>query len=517
MQRQTVATVLAAAMLLIAGCGSGVAPGGSDGSGEGTVNMYVSDQNNAIDDFEHLNVTITEIAAHRVDDSDTEASETEVSATEEIDAEDDGWVTRDVDNVTVDLTELQGANATMVGQIDAPNGTYDKVFVHISDVNGTLTDGSSTDVKLPSSKLHLNEEFTVGNGEEIDFVFDITVVKRGQSGSYNIQPVASESGTDQEIEERPAAQQGERDESGETETAAATETETPATETDAPATETSASLDFYVSDERNAISDFEHLNVTIEKVGVHRADDGGENESAWVEKDVNNVTVDLTELQGANASKLGTLGVQNGTYDKTFVYVSAINGTLNDGSSTNVKLPSEKLQLKKEFTVGNGESVDFVFDITVFKAGNSGKYILKPVVSESGTGDEIEIEEREDRSEEAAENETDDEEAEQPLELSLDGNATAGENVTVTVSQNGSPVAGAVVTANGDTVSETGENGTIVVAVPADAEELELEAERGEAEGELEVAVEQPGDEQTATETATDTGTESAVLAGPVF
>ncbi len=505
-------------MLLLAGCGSGVAPGGGDGGGEGTVNMYVSDQNNAIDDFEHLNVTITQIAAHRVDDeSETEASETEVSATEpseteEIDPEDDGWVTRDVDNVTVDLTELQGKNATMVGQIDAPNGTYDKVFVHISDVNGTLTDGSSTDVKLPSSKLHLNEEFTVGNGEEIDFVFDITVVKRGQSGSYNIQPVASESGTDQEIEERPAAQEGESDdEAEETETEAAS---TEDTETATPAAETEASLDFYVSDERNAIADFEHLNVTIEKVGVHRADGGGENESAWVEKDVNNATVDLTELQGANASKLGTLGVQNGTYDKTFVYVSAINGTLTNGESTNVKLPSEKLQLKKEFTVGNGESIDFVFDITVFKAGNSGKYILKPVVSESGTGDQVEIEEKDDRPEEAEENETEDE-ADQPLELSLDGNATAGENVTVTVTQNGSAVADAVVTANGEEVGETGENGTIVVTVPADAEELELAAESGEAEGELEVAVQQSGGEQTATATATDT--ESAALAGSVF
>jgi hypothetical protein len=509
MQRQTVATVLAAAMLLVAGCGSGVAPGGSDGSGEGTVNMYISDQNNAIDDFEHLNVTVTQIAAHRVNESEGE-TETEVSATEEIDAEDDGWVTRDVDNVTVDLTELQGNNATMVGQIDAPNGTYDKVFVHVSDVNGTLTDGSSTDVKLPSSKLHLNEEFTVGDGEEIDFVFDITVVKRGQSGSYNIQPVASESGPDQEIEERPAAKQGEREESDEDEEA---ETETPATGTPTATAQTSASLDFYVSDERNAISNFEHLNVTIEKVGVHRADDGGENESAWVEKDVNNVTVDLTELQGANASKLGTLAVQNGTYDKTFVHVAEINGTLTNGESTNVKLPSEKLQLKKEFTVGDGEAIDFVFDITVFEAGNSGKYILKPVVGESGTGDQVEIEERDDRSEAAEANEADDDEAEQPLELSLDGNATAGENVTVTVTQNGSAVAGAAVTANGDEVGETGENGTVVVAVPADAEELELEAERDEAEGELEVAVEQSGDDGTPTEN----GTESSDLAAPVF
>jgi hypothetical protein len=50
-----------------------------------------------------------------------------------------------------------------------------------------------------------------------------------------------------------------------------------------------------------------------------------------------------------------------------------------------VKLPSGKLQVTTPFTIGPDTSVDFVFDITVKKAGNSRKYVLRPVVSESGT------------------------------------------------------------------------------------------------------------------------------------
>lgn len=498
MQRQTVATVLAAAMLLVAGCGSSVSPG--DDSGDGTVNMYISDQQNAIDQFDHLNVTVTSVAAHRVDNPDTEANES-------------GWVEQDIDNVTVDLTELQGENASRIGQISAPNGTYNKVFVHVdSDIDATLNDGSAADVKLPSNKLHLNTNFTVGNGEEIDFVFDMTVFERG-NGDYILKPVASESGPDKEFDEKPAAKQGDADEAEESE-----EDETDST--DSTQADASASLDFYVSDEKNAISEFQHLNVTITKVGVHRADDGGENESAWVEKDLNDTTVDLTELQGANASKLTTLGVQNGSYDKTFVYVSAVDGTLTDGTTTNVKLPSSKLQLNTEFTVGNGEAVDFVFDITVVKRGNSGSYNIKPVVSESGTSDQVEIEKKDDRSEDAdASKETDSDESDDTdenetepaaLALSLEGTASAGENVTVRVTQNGSAVSGAAVSVNGDAAGETGEDGTLVVTVPADAEELEIEAVSGDAEAELVTAVDQP----TAT---TENDTETSSLAAPAL
>ena len=497
MQRQTVATVLAAAMLLVAGCGSSVSPG--DDSGDGTVNMYISDQQNAIDQFDHLNVTVTSVAAHRVDNPDTEANES-------------GWVEQEIDNVTVDLTELQGENASQLGQISAPNGSYNKVFVHVdSDIDATLDDGSSAAVKLPSNKLHLNTNFTVGNGEEIDFVFDMTVFERG-NGDYILKPVASESGPDKEFTQKPAATQGDADE--------AEESEEETDSTDSAQADTSASLDFYVSDEKNAISDFQHLNVTITKVGVHRADDGGENESAWVEKDVNNTTVDLTALQGANASKLTTLGVQNGTYDKTFVYVSAVDGTLTDGTTTNVKLPSSKLQLNTEFTVGNGEAVDFVFDITVVKRGNSGSYNIKPVVSESGTSDQVEIKEKDDRSDDAdASEETDSDETDtedtnetEPaaLALSLEGTASAGENVTVRVTQNGSAVSGAAVSVNGDAAGETGEDGTLVVTVPNDAETLEIEAVSGDTEAELVTAVDQP----TAT-TENDTATGS--LAAPAL
>ena len=262
-------------------------------------------------------------------------------------------------------------------------------------------------------------------------------------------------------------------------------------------------VNMYISDQPSAIDDFEHLNVTVTSVAAHRVDDDGTetNESQWVEQEIDNVTVDLTQLQGSNASQLGEIPAPNGTYDKTFIHVSEVNGTLTNGESTDVMLPSSKLHINENFTVGNGEEIDFVFDITVVKRGNSGSYNIQPVASESGTGEQVEIEDKDDDSEDAA-NETEDTES---LTLSLDGNATAGENVTVSVAGNGSAVSGAEISLDGDTVGETGENGTLVVSVPADAEEIELEATSGEAE------------EEATFDVAANASTEAPALAAPTF
>jgi hypothetical protein len=314
-------------------------------------------------------------------------------------------------------------------------------------------------------------------------------------------------------------------------------------------------VEFYISDEENAIDDFAHLNVTITKVGLHRVgdasdsastednatptegnvtpsevtasatsttaatstatptmtpgtdaeeddekedeDDGGESEAKWVEYTVNK-TVDLTELKGANATKLDVLNAPDGDYDKVFVYVDGIDATLQNGESVNVKLPSNKLQINKGFTVGNGKNVSFVFDLSVHKAGKSGKYILKPVISQSGTGDEVDIEDVDEKEDDEDEREDDeekddetDDEAESDestvgdLSLEFQGPVRAGKDAKLKVTGADGPVADAAVTVNGESVGTTDGSGTISFSVPADVEELEVEVTKGDAEAEV--------------------------------
>ncbi|PSQ22823.1 hypothetical protein BRD06_09750 [Halobacteriales archaeon QS_9_67_15] len=289
----------------------------------------------------------------------------------------------------------------------------------------------------------------------------------------------------------------------------------------------SGTVNFYVSDQPNDMDDFEHLNVTITQVQFHLVDaadtesadetevnetatpvetddnetEESENESEtdaegekmdeedeesedgrWVTREVNATDVDLSQLRGANATLLEQFDLPAGEYDKIHMEVSEVNGTLTNGESASVKLPSEKLQLNSQFTVENGSEVNFVYDVTVQKAGNSGKYVLKPVVSESGT--DVVIERVDD------EREDDD----RSISASFLGNVSAGENVTVRVTENGSAVENATVMVDGEAAGSTDANGEYVLNVPSNAEELEIEVEDGDAEAELEAELDE-GDE----------------------
>ncbi|MGM0389272.1 MAG: DUF4382 domain-containing protein [Natrinema limicola] len=238
MNRRAIQLVLVAALVAIAGCAGGMGgdPGTNDdgsmtdSSGTGTAAFYVSDEPNAIDDFEHLNVTITKVgfkktgnvtddATNETDGNVTDGNVTETNSdsagnesttetptneTAENDSDDSAadeqWIEREVNETTVDLTELKGANASMIDEFELPAGEYETVFIYVSDTEGVLTDGTETRVKLPSEKLQLHTTFTIGNNESVDFVYDIAPHKAGKSGKYILKPVISESGTGDDVE-----------------------------------------------------------------------------------------------------------------------------------------------------------------------------------------------------------------------------------------------------------------------------------------------------------------------------
>ena len=143
-----------------------------------------------------------------------------------------------------------------------------------------------------------------------------------------------------------------------------------------------------VSDEQNDIDDFSELWVTISGIGFVPNDDEG----IIVEYPVDGtISVNLVTLTGENAVELWQGYLDEGTYTKVFLYVDEVWGILlGDGEedAIEIKLPSNKLQVNVPVTVedSGNSSVEYVFDITVHKAGNSGTYILSPQLSECGAG-----------------------------------------------------------------------------------------------------------------------------------
>jgi hypothetical protein len=229
-----------------------------------------------------------------------------------------------------------------------------------------------------------------------------------------------------------------------------------------------ANFRLLISDEANAIGDFQSLNVTITSIGVHGGPWGGPIE---IELDPA-VTVDLVPLQGTNAMEIWNGTLPPGHYTKVFIYIGEVNGTLKNNTTANVFVPSGKLQIPESFNItitADGFIVNFVFDITVVKAGESGRYNLLPQIAQSGPGKPF-----------YAVGEGD-------LTIQLvEGNATPGAAVTVLVTLHGTPVANASVTVSGEEVGTTNETGYISFVVPY-VDEWEIKAVLGELEGELEI------------------------------
>ncbi len=232
---------------------------------------------------------------------------------------------------------------------------------------------------------------------------------------------------------------------------------------------------FWVSDEANVIDDFDELWVTITQIGMQQGGESG----AWIEHYLDPAAkVDLTKLKGDNATEIWSGKLDNGTYSKVFIYVSNVEGALA-GGEISLKLPSGKLQISKPFEVTSGEVTEFVYDITVVKAGNNGKYILKPQIAQSGPdkpfndiaseekkgkekGEEEEVEEEEE--EEIEEEEVEEEEEEEIEEEEVEEEEVEEEEVaeellgtvagTVTDASD-EPIEGASVVVEGTELSAT--------------------------------------------------------------
>ena len=246
-----------------------------------------------------------------------------------------------------------------------------------------------------------------------------------------------------------------------------------------------------ISDEVNAIEHFASLNVTISSIGVHQAGDSG----TWHIFDLDPpVDVDLKPLEGENALEIWSGNLTAGEYNKVFIYVDSVTGILDgaDGDEANVKLPSNKLQISKPFTIGDSV-VNFVYDITVVEAGKSGKYVLKPQIAQSGAEQEFNVLTLEGQPGEPEEpEETGDTEGK--LELKLHHGELGlglGAEVTLIVTDDGSPVEGASVTLNGEAVGTTDADGQLVILLPETPGEVEIEATLGDKSGEIEFDLEE--------------------------
>jgi hypothetical protein len=137
--------------------------------------------------------------------------------------------------------------------------------------------------------------------------------------------------------------------------------------------------------------------VTVEKVRVHKGDTAGDSDGGW--EDIlppgGPTQVDLLHLTNGALVDLGAAEVDSGAYSQVRLVLAenassppyANSVTLLDGTVMPLKTPSAQqsgLKIKGDFRVLPNDTTEMLLDFDACKsvvvAGNSGQYILKPVV-----------------------------------------------------------------------------------------------------------------------------------------
>ena len=140
---------------------------------------------------------------------------------------------------------------------------------------------------------------------------------------------------------------------------------------------------------------YEHVYVTVTKIRVHQSASatGTPNEAGWAELAIPPQRIDLLSLTNGVLQELGSLPLPAGNYQQIRLVLSdaaMANAVVASGSNTEIALTTPSAQqsgykLQAHFDVAAGQVVDMVLDFdackSIVRAGNSGRYNLKPVVS----------------------------------------------------------------------------------------------------------------------------------------
>jgi hypothetical protein len=144
---------------------------------------------------------------------------------------------------------------------------------------------------------------------------------------------------------------------------------------------------------------YDHVYVTIDKVSVHKSATASETDTGWSDLTLSPARrVDLLDLTNGVLEELGTMPLEAGHYSQIRLVLASNSGTGTSsvansvqptgGTLTALTTPSAQqsgLKLQANFDVAAGQMADVVLDFdackSIVKAGNSGQYILKPVIA----------------------------------------------------------------------------------------------------------------------------------------
>lgn len=139
---------------------------------------------------------------------------------------------------------------------------------------------------------------------------------------------------------------------------------------------------------------YDHVYITVHQIRIHPSASATDSDSGWQEINVPNVRkMDLLALTNGALQELGSTPLPAGRYEQVRLVLSdapLANSVVPSGTGNEVELRTPSAQqsgykLQAHFDVTGNQVADMVLDFdackSIVRAGNSGNYNLKPVVS----------------------------------------------------------------------------------------------------------------------------------------
>ncbi|MBB5205140.1 hypothetical protein HNQ51_002459 [Inhella inkyongensis] len=138
--------------------------------------------------------------------------------------------------------------------------------------------------------------------------------------------------------------------------------------------------------------------VTVQRVRVHTSSSAGENDGGWVDiTPAAPLRVDLLTLTNGTLAALGEARLPAGSYQQLRLVLAEnggatplANAVVPAGATSELELETPSalqsgLKINTAITVAAGQVADWAIDFdackSIVKAGNSGRYLLKPVLT----------------------------------------------------------------------------------------------------------------------------------------
>ncbi len=277
-----------------------------------------------------------------------------------------GWTEQDMDDTPIDILQLDGTNGkATIANLTLDEGDYDKLEL-VVDAVAAMVDGQDVEVFVPSGQVKVVGCFVVESDATATFEFNVRLVKRGNQGVYSHLPATGK-------REGPDKDNGKGKDGGDDDD----------DDDEGKGSSNKAHIKMAIGKAKNDISAFDHLNVTFYMARIHQA--FMENNTTtynWTEVELDNVTVDLTDLSTTNDTIVANLSLDAGNYTKIELFVSRTVGIV-DGDEVEVFVPSGKLKIVGDFELEANETASFTFDIDVVQRGKRAVYNLLPVVAKN--------------------------------------------------------------------------------------------------------------------------------------